>query len=72
MARPNDGKVADNGTFIFNDWGFGDGLKGTFRAFDSLGQNLIVRRFRANLLNNGISFDGRFAVMPDVQCARLK
>jgi hypothetical protein len=62
MARPNDGKVADNGTFIFNDWGFGDGLKGTFRAFDSLGQNLIVRRFRANLLNNGISFDGRFAV----------
>jgi len=27
MARPNDGKVADNGTFIFNDWGFGDGLK---------------------------------------------
>jgi hypothetical protein len=61
MARPNDGKVADNGTFILNDWGFGDGLKGTFCAFNSLGQKLIVRNFKANLFNNGISFDGRFA-----------
>ena len=61
MAWPNDGKVADNGTFILNDWGHGDGLKGTFRAFNSLGQKLVVRHFRANLFNNGISPDGRFA-----------
>lgn len=61
IARPNDGKVADNGTFILNDWGFGDGLKGTFCAFDSLGHTLIARKFRANLFNSGISPDGRFA-----------
>jgi hypothetical protein len=36
MARPNDGKVADNGTFILNQWGSGDGLRGTFRAFNYL------------------------------------
>jgi hypothetical protein len=30
--RPNDGRVADNGTFIFNDWMFGSGLKSTFFA----------------------------------------
>lgn len=62
MARPNDGKVADNGTFILNDWGFGDGLKGTFCAFDKSGQPLIARKFKANLYNNGLSPDARFAV----------
>ena len=62
MPRPNDGRVVDNGTFILNDWGFGDGLKGTFCAFDCSGQKLIVRSFRANLFNNGISSDGRVAV----------
>src|SRR6266852_5901740 len=32
MARPNDGKVADNGTFVLNDWGSLEALSGTFRA----------------------------------------
>jgi len=62
MDRPNDGKVADNGTFVLNDWGLGDGLKGTFYAIDKTGQPLIVRKFKANLYNNGLSPDGRFAV----------
>ncbi len=62
IARPNDGKVADNGTFIINDWGFGDGLKGVFSAFSPSGELLLSRTFAANLFNNGLSADGRFAV----------
>lgn len=62
MERPNDGHVANNGTFIFNDWMFGDGLKGTFYAFDSVGTILVKREFDANLFNNGISDDGRWSV----------
>lgn len=61
MARPNDGKVADNGTFILNDWGFGSGGKGIFCAFNVTGQKLITKKFGANLYNNGISSDGHFA-----------
>lgn len=66
LQRPNDGKVANNGTFIINDWMFGEGLKGTFYAFNKLGNQLVQHRFTANLLNNGIAEDGRFAVC---QCA---
>jgi tetratricopeptide (TPR) repeat protein len=66
LQRPNDGKVANNGTFIINDWMFGEGLKGTFYAFDKLGNQLVQHRFTANLFNNGIAEDGRFAVC---QCA---
>jgi len=61
LQRPNDGKVAANGTFIFNDWMFGEGLKGTFYAFSSTGEVLIKRSVQANLYNNGISNDGRYA-----------
>lgn len=35
MQRPQDGKVADDGTFILNDWGDSDALSGTFYAFRS-------------------------------------
>jgi hypothetical protein len=62
IARPNDGKVADNGTFIFNDWGLGDGLQGTFFACDKVGRKLVTRRFKANLFNNGLSPSGDVAV----------
>jgi len=61
MARPNDGKVADDGTFILNDWGFGHGLKGKFHAFRPNGESACVQKFKANLFNNGLSSDGRFA-----------
>jgi hypothetical protein len=62
MQRPNDGHVADNGTFVINDWMFGEGTKGTFYAVDRQGSVLMRKLFRANLHNNGISPDGRFAL----------
>lgn len=66
LERPHDGKVADNGVFIINDWMFGEGLKGTFYAFDRLGTQLVQHRFAANLFNNSIAKDGTFAIC---QCA---
>jgi hypothetical protein len=62
MPRPNDGKVADTGIFIFNDWGFGSGLHGTFRAFTAEGEEFFHRTFRSNLYNNGLALDGSLAV----------
>lgn len=62
MERPQDGKVADDGTFILNDWGSSDALSGTFRAFRADGSEIVSRRYSANLLNNGLSRDGRLAV----------
>lgn len=59
--RPNDGKVANDGNFIFNDWKFGDGLKGTFFAHRADGSLILKRDFSANLYNNGIANDGRMA-----------
>ena len=62
MERPNDGRVADNGSFVLNDWLFGEGLNGVFYAINRDGSVLVQRRFEANLLNNSISSDGRFAL----------
>jgi len=63
MERPNHGKVADNGLFILNDWRFfSNHLRGTFYAFNPVGEPIIRQPFKANLFNNGISHDGRFAV----------
>jgi hypothetical protein len=61
VARPNDGKIANDGNFILNDWGFGGGLQGVFLAFDRSGKPLVKRRFEANLFNNGLSVDGSTA-----------
>ena len=62
LGRPNDGKVSNNGTFILNDWMFGGGLKSVFYAFDVKGKQLIQHVCNANLLNNGLSNDGQYAV----------
>jgi tetratricopeptide (TPR) repeat protein len=62
MPRPQDGKVADNGVFILNDWGASDVLAGTFHAFAADGSEILRRAFDANLLNNGLSEDGALAV----------
>jgi hypothetical protein len=62
LERPNDGNIANNGTFILNDWMFGDGLKGTFFAFNRTGAQIIKHFFHANLYNNGVSDDGKYAV----------
>lgn len=62
LERPQDGHVADNGTFILSDWMFGDGLNGRLGAFRADGQKLLEREFSANLGSSGISGDGRFAI----------
>lgn len=62
LERPQDGHLADNGTFILNDWMFGDGLNGRLCAFRADGQKLLEREFSANLGTSGISNDGRFAI----------
>lgn len=62
LERPQDGHVADNGTFILSDWMFGDGLNGRICAFRADGQKLLEREFSANLGSSGISNDGRFAI----------
>ncbi len=61
MQRPNDGKVADNGNFILNDWRFTAELSGTFWAFKADGSPILSQPFAANLFNNGLSADGTFA-----------
>lgn len=60
--RPNDGKVANNGSFILNDWLFTGELAGVFRAYTSEGNPILAQSFSANLYNNGLSADGRLAV----------
>lgn len=60
--RPNEGRVADNGSFIINDWLFGDELSGRFRAYRSDGSIILDRLFAANLYNNGLADDGRLAL----------
>ena len=63
MQRPNDGKVCDNGNFILNDYMFRSNeiLTGTFYALSLNGEILISSEFKANLGDNGILDDGRFA-----------
>lgn len=60
--RPQDGKVADNGTFIISDWMFGEGLQGTFLAFGPDGRLRVAQRIAANLISNSLSPDGRHAI----------
>lgn len=62
LERPNDGKVADNGIFILNDWLFTGELSGVFYAFRPNGHAIIQHRFEANLDKNGLSDNGEFAV----------
>lgn len=61
LERPNDGKVSDQGIFVINDWMFGEGLKNTFYAFDTIGKKIIQHKVTANLDKPGISTDGRYA-----------
>lgn len=63
MSRPNDGKVANNGTFILNEWGTGTALSGKFWAFDRNGSVIISKRLTANLYNNGLCLEGKFAAV---------
>jgi len=62
LERPNSGSVADNGNFSIEDWHFGSELSGTFYVFSSVGQQLIEKKFDANLYNSAISDSGRYAI----------
>lgn len=62
LERPQDGKVANDGTFILNDWMFGEGLKGRLVAFRRDGTAILARDIAANLMSNGLSNDGQFAI----------
>ncbi len=62
MERPNDGKVADNGWFIINDWLFTDNLESVAYCFDDKGNIIIRKKLKANLLTNAISRSGNFAL----------
>jgi tetratricopeptide (TPR) repeat protein len=60
--RPQEGRIADNGIFLFNDWLHNDALCGRCKAFSADGTPLIDAYFDANLLGNGLSDDGRYAI----------
>lgn len=62
MDRPQHGKVADDGTFVLNDWETRGHLCGTFRAFRPDGSEILSHAFDANLYNNGLAQDGSMAV----------
>lgn len=61
MQRPNNGSVADNGSFSLEDWHFGSTLSGTFSVFDSVGIPIVTKELTANILDSGISRNGKLA-----------
>jgi hypothetical protein len=62
LERPQEGKVSDTGTVILNDWLFGNELQSRFTAFRPDGTPIISHYLTANVMNNAISEDGRFAI----------
>lgn len=60
LQRPNDGAVANNGTFVISDYLFTDKLAGRVYVFDSKANLLLQSRVKANLLNSGISDNGLY------------
>ncbi|MGO9684087.1 MAG: tetratricopeptide repeat protein [Beijerinckiaceae bacterium] len=61
MMRPDEGRVANNGTFVLNDHKRASALSGAFCAFDANGRKIIRRDFKANIFNSDLSRNGRFA-----------
>lgn len=62
LERPNSGSVSNNGYFSIEDWHFGSNLSGTFYAFSPVGEELVKKKFNANIFNSDISNNGRFAI----------
>ncbi|MEI6580099.1 MAG: hypothetical protein WCN92_11665 [Eubacteriales bacterium] len=62
LDDPEEGKIANNGTFIFNQGGPPTTLSSTFIAYSSSAKRILTKRINANLFNNGLSDDGLFAV----------
>lgn len=62
LERPNNGSVANNGTFSLEDWHFGNNLSGTFFVFSKEGHVILKRKLKSNIYNSAISKSGLFAV----------
>jgi tetratricopeptide (TPR) repeat protein len=63
LERPNDGKLAENGTFIINDWVASSVHCGIFYVFNSKAEVLLKSKFNSNLYHNGICESGKYAVV---------
>lgn len=63
LERPNDGKVANNGTIAISDWRFGSGLKSRLCCYARDGEEVFRHDFRANMHNIGLSDLGRNGVV---------
>ncbi|VVE33931.1 tetratricopeptide repeat protein [Pandoraea sputorum] len=63
FARPTDAAVADPGTYIVLDSGFGSALQGDIVALDIEGHERFRRRYNANVFNLGLSKCGRYAAI---------
>ncbi|WP_339420506.1 MULTISPECIES: tetratricopeptide repeat protein [unclassified Pseudomonas] len=61
MQRPNNGSVADNGSFCLEDWHLGSSLSGTFNVFDYSGNSIVSKELTANIFGSGISKNGKLA-----------
>lgn len=60
--RPNKCSVSDSGIFYVEDWQSPLGLSGSFYVLSPAGEQLISRKFEANILNSGISHNGLYAI----------
>ncbi len=63
LLRPNDAKVANDGTFIVADWLFTDELAGRVCIFDMAGTPILDESYGANVLATCLSDDGRFGAV---------
>jgi hypothetical protein len=63
LDRPDDGHVANNGTFILADWLFTDDLRSRLHVIGADGTELIRRDCCANVAATFIEADGRYAAV---------
>ncbi|KZX17193.1 hypothetical protein [Methanobrevibacter filiformis] len=66
IERPNEGKVGNNGNFIFEDWLFNkDGINETGSicyGFNKNGRTILKHYLNSNIRESAISDDGNFAI----------
>lgn len=63
LLRPNDAKVANDGTFVVADWLFTDDLACRVCIFDMAGTPILDESYDANVLATCLSDDGRFGAI---------
>jgi hypothetical protein len=63
LERPNDGHVANTGTFILADWLFTDDLRSRLCVIDAEGTELVRRECRANVAATFIEAEGQYAAV---------